>query len=163
MRQQIKDVERMIDTEIKTQIVINSAQLDVLLERERTLKSIIVRLGNESDEYPSKEVEVERIESTLDQLNSNYAELLEQHLNAKMATASNPEWTVTILSAATTASQRRTRDYVRMALGPVFSIIGALGFAFFIDSLDQSLKNISEAEESLGMQVLASFPEAKNG
>ena len=163
VRQQIKDVERMIDTEIKTQIVINSAQLDVLLERERTLKSIIVRLGNESDEYPSKEVEVERIESTLDQLNSNYAELLEQHLNAKMATASNPEWTVTILSAATTASQRRTRDYVRMALGPVFSIIGALGFAFFIDSLDQSLKNISEAEESLGMQVLASFPEAKNG
>ena len=161
VRQQIKDIERMIDNEIKTQIVIHSAQLDVLFERERNLKSIIDRLGNESDEYPGKEVEVQRIESTLEQLNENYAQLLEQHLNAKMAIASNPEWTVTILSAATPASQSRARDYVRMALGPIFSIFGALGFAFFIDSLDQSLKNTAEAEASLGLQVLASFPDAK--
>ena len=48
-----------------------------------------------------------------------------------------------------------------MSLGPLFSIMGALGFAFFIDSLDQSLKNIAEAEEILGMHVLASFPDAK--
>ena len=161
VRQQIKDAERMIDNEVKTQIVIHSTQLDVIFERERTLKSIIDRLGNESNDYPSKEVEVQRIESNLQQLNENYAKLLGQHLNAKMAIASNPEWTVTILSAATPASQSRARDYVRMALGPIFSIFGALGFAFFIDSLDQSLKNTAEAEESLGLHVLASFPDAK--
>ena len=114
VRQQIKDIEMMIDKEIETQIVIISTQLDVLLERERTLRGILARLGSESDDYPSKEVEVQRIESTLEQLNSNYAELLEQHLNAKLAIASNPEWTVTLLSAATPASQRRTTDYVRM-------------------------------------------------
>jgi uncharacterized protein involved in exopolysaccharide biosynthesis len=161
VRQRIKDVEAMIDNEIEAQIVIHSAQLDVLLERERTLRSIIERLGRESDDYPSKEVEVDRIESTLEQLNENYAELMEQHLNAKMSLASNPEWTVTILSAATPARRSRTRDYVRLALGPIFSILGALGFAFFIDSLDQSLKNTAEAEVVLGLQVLASFPEAK--
>ncbi len=161
VRQQIRDIERMIDSEIRTQIVVHSAQLDVMLERQRILKSIIARLGSESDTYPSKEVEVHRIETTLEQLNASYAELLEQHMNARMAIASNPEWNVTILSAATPASQKRTRDYVRIALGPVFSIIVALGFAFFIDSLDHSLKNIAEAEEALGLQVLASFPEAK--
>ncbi len=161
VRKQIKDVERMIDSEIRTQILIQSAQLDVLFERERTLKAIITRLGNESGEIPSKEVEVQRIETTLTQLNENYSELLEQHLNAKIAIASNPEWTVTILSSATPARKRRTRDYVRLALGPLFSVMGALGFAFFIDSLDHSLKNIAEAEEVLGMHVLASFPDAK--
>ena len=78
-----------------------------------------------------------------------------------MTIASNPEWTVTILSGASPANRKKNLDYVRMALGPVFSIIFALGFAFFIDNLDHSIKNIVDAEESLGLPVLASFPEEK--
>jgi succinoglycan biosynthesis transport protein ExoP len=162
VRKQIRDVEMMLDEEIRAQIIIHSSQLDILLEKEATLKRIIKRLSDESSEYPSKEVEVQRIESTIEQLNTNYADLLEQHLNVKMTIASNPEWSVTILSSATPAAQRRTRDYVRMALGPLFSIIVGLGFAFFMDSLDHSIKNIAEAEASLGLQVLASFPETKS-
>ncbi|HUV37296.1 MAG TPA: hypothetical protein VMX58_10195, partial [Patescibacteria group bacterium] len=66
---------------------------------------------------------------------------------------------VTILNPASPGYRKKTRDYVRMALGPVFSLIVALGFAFFIDNLDHSIKNVSDAEESLNLQVLASFPD----
>lgn len=161
VRKQIENVRGMLADEIETQIIMNRSQLDVLTEKRATLSGIIARMNQESDEYPAKEVEVDRITVALNQLNENYFNLLESHTNAKMTLASNPEWTVTILSAATPAGRKKSRDYVRMSLGPVFSIIFALGFAFFIDNLDHSIKNIADAEESLGLPVLASFPEEK--
>ena len=82
-------------------------------------------------------------------------------MSAKISVASNPEWNITILSPASPAYQKKTRDYVRMALGPMFSLVVALGFAFFVDNLDHSIKNVAEAEETLGCQVLASFPDSE--
>ena len=161
VRKQVKNVSGMIVEEIETQIIMGRSQLDILLEKRSTLSSIIERMKQESGTYPAKEVEVDRITVALAQLNENYFNLLESHTNAKMTLASNPEWTVTILSEATPANRKKSRDYVRMALGPVFSVIFALGFAFFIDNLDHSVKNIADAEESLGLPVLASFPEEK--
>ena len=80
---------------------------------------------------------------------------------SKISIASNPEWTVTILNPASSSYQQKTRDYVRIALGPMFSIFVALGFAFFLDNLDHSIKSVSEAEETLNLHVLASFPDSR--
>ncbi len=161
VRKQIENVSGMLADEIETQMIMRRNQLEVLSNKRSTLAAIIERMEEESDTYPAKEVEVDRISAALHQLNENYFNLLESRTNAKMTIASNPEWTVTILSEATPASRKKSRDYVRMALGPVFSIIFALGFAFFVDNLDHSIKNISDAEESLGLPVIASFPEEK--
>ncbi len=160
VREQIADLHGLIQKEIDSQILINRSQLEILGAREETIREFTREFKTEIEEYPRKEVEIERINVALQRLQTNYSELVEQHINARISLASNPEWTVTILNPASKAFQRKTRDYVRMALGPIFSLIIALGFAFFIDNLDHSLKNVSEAEESLGMPVLASFPEA---
>ena len=161
VRKQIENIREMLVDEIETQIIMKKSQLDVLRKKRETLTAIIDRMKQESDTYPAKEVEVDRINAALEKLNENYFNLLESHTNAKMTLASNPEWTVTILSEATPANRKKSRDYVRMALGPVFSIIFALGFAFFVDNLDHSIKNITDAEEALGLPVLASFPDEK--
>lgn len=161
VRKQIENINGMIVDEIETQIIMRQSQFDVLMNKRSMLAGIIEAMEEESNTYPAKEIEVDRIAASLAQLNENYLSLLESRTNAKMTIASNPEWTVTILSEATPASRKKSRDYVRMALGPVFSIIFALGFAFFIDNLDHSIKNISDAEDSLGLPVLASFPEEK--
>jgi uncharacterized protein involved in exopolysaccharide biosynthesis len=161
LRKQIEDISGMLVKEIETQIIMSRSQLDVLTNKRSTLAGIIERMEEESDTYPAKEVEVDRISAALRQLNENYFNLFESRTDAKMTIASNPEWTVTILSEATPAHRKTSRDYVRMALGPVFSIIFALGFAFFVDNLDHSIKNIVDAEESLGLPVIASFPEEK--
>jgi uncharacterized protein involved in exopolysaccharide biosynthesis len=160
VRKQIEDLNGLIEGEINSQILINKSQLEILGVREETIRELEGQFQAEMEEYPRKEVEIERINVALERLQSNYNDLVEQHINAKISLASNPEWTVTILNSASKAYQRKTRDYVRMALGPIFSLIIALGVAFFIDNLDHSLKNVSEAEESLGMPVLTSFPEA---
>jgi len=161
VRKQIDNVREMLNEEIETKIIMAKSQLEVLRNKRATLAGIIARMEDESDTYPAKEVEVDRIAAALKQLNENYFDLLESRTSVKMTIASNPEWTVTILSEATPAVRKKTRDYIRMALGPVFSVIFALGFAFFIDNLDHSIKNITEAEETLGLPVLASFPDEK--
>jgi len=159
VRKQIADLERMIMSEAQTQLLVNKSKLEIVIQRETTLREIIARLDREKGSYPAKEVELERIDVALDKLQKTYSDLMEQYESAKISRASNPEWTVTILNPASPAVRKKTRDYVRIALGPAFSLIIALGLAFFVDNLDHSIKNISEAEETLGLSVLASFPE----
>jgi len=161
VREQIADLLDMMDREVSSLIRIYRSRYEIILAKERMLQGLIRDVRAETEGYPKKEVELQKINNALDRLEGNYTNLVERHMLAKISLASNPEWTITILSPASPAYQKKTRDYVRMALGPLFSFVIALGFAFFIDNLDHSIKNISEAEESLGLPVLASFPDAE--
>jgi uncharacterized protein involved in exopolysaccharide biosynthesis len=161
VREQIERVYTMLDREIEAAIIIQESELELLKLKQATLEGLVRPLEAMKQSYPEKEVEFQRISVALSRLEANYEELVEQHMTSKISIASNPEWSVTILNPATAAYRKKTRDYVRMALGPLFSLIIALGFAFFIDNLDHSIKNVSEAEETLGIQVLASLPDAK--
>ena len=48
-----------------------------------------------------------------------------------------------------------------MALAPIFSLVIGLGLVFFIESLDHSIKSPEDAEESIGLPVLATLWEMK--
>jgi len=159
VREQLAEMERMLDVEIDAMLSINKTQIEIMRSRQQYLRDMVQRFEEESRTYPEKEVELERIHAALLRVQENYNRLVEQHMASKVALASNPEWNVTILNPASPGYRKKTRDYVRMALGPAFSLIVALGFAFFIDNLDHSIKNVSDAEESLNLQVLASFPD----
>ncbi len=159
VRRQIDDLRRMVLAEVQTQIQLNKSKLQIVLKNEEMLRQSLSRIEIEKARYPKAEVELERIDAAMTKLKKTYDNVVEQQMAAKISRASNPEWTVTILNSASAAYQKKTRDYVRMALGPVFSLIVALGLAFFIDNLDHSIKNIADAEESLGISVLASFPD----
>lgn len=161
VRRQIEDLYFYMDKEIQSFTTVSQARLDILKTKERSLAALIVQVETEKDLYPEMDVELRRIDTELAQAEAQYEELSKQHMNAKISVASNPEWNVTILSPASPGYQKKTRDYVRMALGPLFSLVVALGFAFFIDNLDHSIKNVAEAEETLGCQVLASFPDSE--
>lgn len=161
IHKQIEDVRGMIAGEIQTQIDMNKNQLAIILQREAALRDLVGRVNAEKDLYPQRTVELERIDAELSKLQKTYDDVVDQDMAAKIAVASNPEWAVTILDPASKATRKKTRDYVRMALGPFFSLIVGLGLAFFIDNLDHSIKNVSEAEETLGMSVLSSFPDTE--
>jgi uncharacterized protein involved in exopolysaccharide biosynthesis len=159
VRQQIEDLRQMVLAQIRTQILLNKNKLLIIVQKEETLRQFLAKVEIEKSRYPEAEVELERIDAALTKLKRTYDNVVEQQMAAKISRASNPEWTVTILNPASPAYRKKTRDYVRMALGPAFSLIVALGLAFFIDNLDHSIKNIADAEENLGLSVLASFPE----
>jgi uncharacterized protein involved in exopolysaccharide biosynthesis len=161
VRGQIDELHAMMEREVRSLIIIFKSRYEISIRKEQMFRELVAGMEVETVGLPEKGVEIERISKTLDRLENNYSELSEQHMNARISIASNPEWTITILTPATPAYQKKTRDYVRMALGPVFSIIVALGFAFFVDNLDHSIKNVSEAEEVLDLPVLASFPDTQ--
>jgi len=161
VRRQIEDLYFYLDKEIHSFSTVSEAKLDILKTREKSLIALVVKLDNEKGEYPEKDVELNRINTELRHAENQFENLSKQHMSAKISVASNPEWNITILSPASPGYQKKTRDYVRMALGPLFSLVVALGFAFFIDNLDHSIKNVAEAEETLGCQVLASFPDSE--
>jgi uncharacterized protein involved in exopolysaccharide biosynthesis len=161
IRQQIEDLYTNLDREIKSLLRLKHAELDILRARQRELQALVSDLEREKDLYPARSIELERIDNALAREEERYKEINDRHMEAKVTMASNPEWTVTILSAASPAYRKKTRDYVRVALGPLFSLVVALGFAFFIDNLDHSIKNVSEAEDVFGLHVLASFPDTE--
>lgn len=161
VRKQIEDLYYYMDKELASFSTVSMAKLDILKTKERSLADLVDELELKKESFPAKAVELHQINTDLDQAETEFRELSKQHMNARISVASNPEWNVTILSPAAPAYQKKTRDYVRMALGPMFSLVVALGFAFFVDNLDHSIKNVAEAEETLGCQVLASFPDSE--
>jgi len=161
VRKRIEDLHELLLGEVETMLFVTRSRLSVLRDRERSVRSNLANLRSESSGFPAKEVELQRINTSLRNAMATYEELVEQHINSRIQMASNPEWSVTILNPAEPAYARKTRDYVRIALGPLFSLVIALGFAFFVDNLDHSIKNVSEAEDVLEMNVLASFPDTE--
>jgi uncharacterized protein involved in exopolysaccharide biosynthesis len=161
VRKQIEDLYFYLDKEIKSFSTVSSARLDLLKTRRTAIVSQIHRLEMEKESFPEMAVELHSIEKSLLRAEGQYDNLSKQLVESRLSKASNPEWNITILSDASPAYQKKTKDYVRMALGPMFSLVVALGFAFFIDNLDHSIKNVAEAEETLGCQVLASFPDSE--
>jgi uncharacterized protein involved in exopolysaccharide biosynthesis len=161
VRKQIDDMAHMLLAEVRTQLVLNRNKLDIVAQREAALAELVHQLETQKAKYPQTEIELDRIDSTVDKLKKTYDRIVQEQLDAKISKASNPEWTVTILDAASPAYRKKTRDFVRLALGPAFSLIIALGLAFFVDNLDHSIKSIAEAEEQLGLSVLASFPQTE--
>jgi len=157
IREKIEDFRKVILNEFHSIIQVQKMELEVIKEEEKMLAELIKDLESKS----SHGSEIERINSALSRLIRSYDEVTNKQLDARVSMASNPEWKVTVLTSATPASRQRTKDYVRIALGPLFSILFAVGFAFFIDNLDHSIKNVSEAEEALDMTVLASFPDTE--
>ncbi|MBD3179549.1 MAG: hypothetical protein GF417_07980 [Candidatus Latescibacteria bacterium] len=157
LREEIDELRQMMRKEFNSIIKVKSMELEVIEQEDRMLTDLIRDLEMKS----SHGSEIERINSALNRLKSSYDELTAKQLDARVSMASNPEWKVTVLTRATPASRQRARDYVRIALGPLFSVLFAVGFAFFIDNLDHSIKNVSDAEEALEITVLASFPDTE--
>jgi len=106
---------------------------------------------------PDRERELAEIDARIDGLVTNEKYLVQQQSAAQINAAGSPQEDVTIIARASLPYSKKTRDYVRLALGPVLSIIVGLGIAFFLESMDHSVKSRAEAEEYLKVPVLATI------
>jgi tyrosine-protein kinase Etk/Wzc len=131
------------------------SRLEELHAKKETLEKEIEELNKRLGAIPEKEIELSKIENRIALLEDKYELLLKKQSEAEISRASTPRWEVTVISPAGPAVAQRTRDYIRMALGPFFSLIVAIALAFFFESLDHSVKNMAEVEQYLGLPVLA--------
>jgi uncharacterized protein involved in exopolysaccharide biosynthesis len=159
--QQIGALQQDLVEEVRNAYEIELAKYNQIMARKKSLMTQKREREARIDAIPEKEVALARIENEIQSHQLKYELLLEKQNEAEIKLASNREWEITVLTPATRAWAQRTRDYVRIALGPFLSLVVALGIAFFFESLDHSVKNVAEVEQYLKKKVLATFVEAR--
>lgn len=159
--QALAEVEDQIRREARTALALLESRGSTLAEKERTLLSLKAGYRGQLEELPLREIRIGQLDQQLETMRSRYKELVGKDIQAKIYEATSPDWTVTLLAPASRPVALRATDYVRLALAPILSLVVGLMLAFFLDSLDHSLKSAGDVEEYLGVPVLASLPESK--
>lgn len=145
------DLKRQVDNAYKVEKV----TLSEMQARRTSLLEELASSRKELDAVPNLERQLSEIDEMIKSLEEKHEFLVKGQSEAEIARVGHPEQDVSILQQAGAPYNKKTRDYVRLALGPLLSIIVGLGIAFFLESMDHSVKNRAEAEEFLNVPVLA--------
>ncbi len=119
------------------------------------------RVQTQLDAMPAAEAQMSRYDHDLQVLKDRNRELVEKSDLARVNETVVSRATVILLSPASPGTPTNTRDYVRIALAPAFSLVVGVGLAFFIDSLDITVRTAHHAEEAVELPVLATLPERR--
>ncbi|MGD8413622.1 MAG: hypothetical protein PVF33_05290 [Candidatus Latescibacterota bacterium] len=160
--EQINGLQDDLKREIENAYRVESQELTSLYQKKVALVGELEQAKSRMDVLPDKDHELDKYDTIISNLKNKYELLLKKQSETDIAIAGRTKWDVTVLSHASAPYSKKTKDYVRLALGPLLSIIVGLGLAFFLETLDHSVKNMSEAEEYLELPVLATISEVSN-
>lgn len=161
LNNQISGLEAELRAEVESKIVLDEMDLELLRSEESSLLATLTESEEKLKTLADKVGRYQQMELDLESLEGRYKNLRDTQVKTKMSQATSPAWRVTLIAPAQRPVARKTKDYVRMALAPIFSVVIGLGLIFFIESLDHSIKSPADAEESLGLPVLATLYEMK--
>jgi polysaccharide biosynthesis transport protein len=161
MKTQIEEMEAQLVTEVGGRVRLAEADVRALEAKASQVRQSLGAGRSRLATYPARTARMSEIELRIASLTKNYEDLTRASAQAKISKATSPDWTVDLLTPAGRPYPKNQRDYVRLALAPIFSLIVGLGLAFFIDGLDATLKSPRETEEALELPVLASLTEHK--
>lgn len=159
VNEQIAALQDDLRQQVENAYRVEQDALEEMRARRAEVVSELTSLRTELDDVPDKEHKLSEFDAMISKLESKHDLLVRRQSDADIAAASQSDWEVTILSHAGPPYSKNTRDYVRLALGPFLALIIALGVAFFLESVDHSLRTGSEVEEYLDAPVLATISE----
>ena len=155
VNQQIADLQADLKRQVENAYALEKVTLGEMVARRASVLEELNAAHVELDAIPDRERKLTEFDATIKSLVEKLEMLEKRQGEAEIASAGHPEQDVSILQHASTPYNKKTRDYVRLGLGPLLSIIVGLGIAFFLESMDHSVKSRAEAEEYLGVTVLA--------
>ncbi|UCF79331.1 MAG: hypothetical protein JSW03_03535 [Candidatus Eiseniibacteriota bacterium] len=161
VRMQLADVEEQLEREVKQALALTEAQLPPLRAAEEQARRELSAVEAALQGYPEQETMLAELDAKIRVLERDYETLTSKKIDAMVSRESSPEWTVVLLSPPSEPTPLRTKDYVRLSLGPLLGLLVGMGLAFLFDSLDHSIKTKGEAEAILGVPVVASIVEMK--
>jgi uncharacterized protein involved in exopolysaccharide biosynthesis len=124
---------------------------------DRDLKEGKARMA----EMPDEVVTLANMDREIGVLKTRYETLSRDADQARVTQHTSPTVNVVLLSPAGRAVSKTSRDYIRFALAPAFSIVVGIGLAFFVDGLDLTVRTSGHAEEALDLPVLATLNERR--
>ncbi len=153
----LESLQAQLDVELESYVKFLEARIDVARARSNSLETAIRGIDEELIGLPDKEARLGQYDRILDAMRTDYTTMVQRQISAKAETAGRPEWRVILLQPASAAVRQRTRDYIRLALVPLFSLLIGLALAFLVDGLDHTIKDATDAETNLGTPVLGSL------
>ena len=160
VNQQIADLHEDLKRQVDNAYKVEKVTLTEMQARQSGVAVELAAAKRDLDAIPDNERQMAEIDQMLRSLEEKHKMLVARQSEAEIARAGYPEWDVSILSSAGMPYKKKTRDFVRLALGPILSIIIGLGLAFFLESMDHSVKSRAEAEEYLDAPVLATISDS---
>jgi uncharacterized protein involved in exopolysaccharide biosynthesis len=158
---QVENLSAALSAEVSNRLRVQQAEISNLEARRTEITRAMGEGEGRLSTYPERSARILEYTTRIEALQKNFEELSRSAGLAKISKATSPDWTVALLTPPGKAYPKNARDYVRLALAPIFSLIVGLGLAFFIDGLDATLKNPREAEAALELPVLATLNEQK--
>jgi len=154
---QIAQLQEDLKEQVRNAYTVEKGTLGEMTAKRDAVLAELNAAKKELASVPDHERELAQIDARIDGLQTSEKYLVQQQSAAEITAAGSPEEGVTVLASASTPYSKKTRDYVRLSLGPLLSIIVGLGIAFFLESMDHSVKSRAEAEEYLKVPVLATI------
>jgi succinoglycan biosynthesis transport protein ExoP len=160
-RAKVENLETSLRAEVANRLRVQQADIANLEARRAEIMRAMGEGQGRLETYPERTARILEYTTRIEALQKNFEDLSRSAGMAKINKATSPEWTVALLTPPSAPYAKNQRDYVRLALAPIFSLIVGLGLAFFLDGLDATLKNPREAESALDLPVLATLNEQK--
>jgi tyrosine-protein kinase Etk/Wzc len=152
--------ERIGDSHIGLHAAVAAAKR-ALRDRDEAIDERIRQLRGRLMAFPGKETRIAQLELESSILEDTYRYLLGQYQQARMQEMTIAPY-VTILDGASPAFRIGTNLRQKVILGFLVGLLLGLGGAFFLEYLDQTIKNAADVERVVGTPVLGRIPlEAK--
>lgn len=154
-------LQALLRAEIDGRLQVARSRIDLQKSRieviDRDIADIRSRLGG----IPSNQRRVEELEAEIKTLRMRYDDYAKARDMARISSNTSQALNVVLLNPAGPGLPGNSRDWVRLALAPAFSLVVGIGLAFFVDGLDLTVRTAAQAEEYLEAPVLASLSERR--
>ncbi len=161
LRKQIDEVLKQIDAETET---LKSSLRNRLLEaqqKEKILRSQLVKLREGALNVQSKNTSYERLLREVEINQIAYNQQLEQLMAVNIASNVSTN-NISIIDAASTPTKKfKPSLKTNLAFGLILGSLLGLGFAFIREFMDDSVKTTKLLEKTTGLTVLAQLPNIK--
>lgn len=157
----LESYREMLRREVESQIKMSKSRVDVLEARLAAYDRDIAALRSGLGTMPDKEAHLGAMNQEIERLKSRLMTIEEKSDAARVNERTSARTNVVLIAAAGPATAARTRDYVRLALAPAFSLVVGIGLAFFLDGLDVTVRTSGHAEEAVELPVLAAVTERR--
>ncbi len=157
LRDRLDELRRALVKEARGYLTYMEGLLAASEARVASMEASLEYVDERLATFPDKEAQLQRVERILASLRTTHDALVKKRIEAMTTRVGSRPWDVVVLEDASEPTRVRTRDYVRIAVVPLFSLLVGIGLAFLLESLDHSLKDVPEAEAFLKVPVLATI------
>ena len=161
-KEELKAVEQGLFDELTKQNTRLGHELDVLKARKTALTGIATHASKKLDGLAEKAVPYQQLQDEENTAKSNYDVEYNRVMEAARTQAAAAVPVLVRLldgpSLPDAQDPRRPIVWLNILIAVVSGLVLALVYAFLGDHFDHSLKSIDDAEQALGVPVLASVP-----